>query len=298
MIYDILIIGGGPAGLTSAIYGLRANKKVLIIEQEQFGGQITRAKSVENYPGFKEISGTKLANLMYEQAKELNMEEVMATVNNVTKNDEIFTVSTTKGDYLSKTVIVATGSKPQKLGVEGEKELTGLGVSYCATCDGSLYKDKTVAVVGGGNTAITDALYLASICKKVYLIHRREKFVAEAKNLKKLKNLDNVTFMTNKVVEKIIGKQKLEKIKIKDVITEEKETLELDGLFLAIGRTPNIELIKEYMKKGNMECEIKGLYFAGDVREKPVYQLTTAESDGTISAILAIRYLNDMNKKD
>ena len=179
MIYDIIIIGGGPAGLSAAIYASRALKKTLIIEKSVFGGQIIQALKVENYPGFEEISGMELGEKMADQAKKLGVENVYAEVTEIKKNKEIFTVTAGQKEYLGKVVIYATGASPRKLHVDNEEKFLGSGISYCATCDGAFFKDKTVCVIGGGNTAIDDALYLANLCKKVYVIHRRDSFRGE-----------------------------------------------------------------------------------------------------------------------
>ena len=181
MTYDIIIVGGGPAGLSAAIYAARALKKTLVIEKSVFGGQITQASKVENYPGFEEISGMELGEKMADQAKKLGVESIYGEVTKIRKEQEIFTVTVGKKEYFSKVVIYATGASPRKLHVENEEKLVGSGISYCATCDGAFFKGKTVCVVGGGNTAVDDALYLANLCQKVYVVHRRDSFRGERK---------------------------------------------------------------------------------------------------------------------
>lgn len=300
--FDIIIIGGGPAGLTAATYGLRANKKVLVIEKENFGGQIVQSKSVENYPGFKEISGMDLGSSMYEQAKNLGMEEVFGEASKITLEDKTFTVSVDKKEYQSKTVIVATGSMHRHLNISREEDYIGAGISYCATCDGAFFKDKIVGVIGGGNTAIADGLYLANLCQKVYMVHRRDSYRAEESKLDLLKQKENVIFIENKVVSALHGDEELTSVTLKDTINNEESNLSLDGLFIAIGQVPNTEIIENYVSLAKdcsaqvgIDCKtnIPGLFVAGDVRDKEIRQLTTAVADGTVSAMMAIDYLED-----
>lgn len=302
MLYDILIIGGGPAGLAAAIYGLRANKSVLVIEKQNFGGQIIESKNVVNYPGFKEISGMELGSSMYEQAKELGMEEKYGEVLEIKKEASKFIVKTKKEEFYSKTIILATGSKTKMLNLENERNLIGKGISYCATCDGAFFKDGVVAVIGGGNTAIEDCLYLANLCQKVYLIHRRDTFRAEAKKVELLKTKKNVEFYLDSVVEKLIGKDSLEEIVIQNVKNNKKTTLKVDGLFVAIGRVANTTLVENLINLASdrtveaddsTKTNIEGLFVAGDVRQKKIRQLTTATADGTIAAMMAINYLEN-----
>ncbi len=302
MLYDILIIGGGPAGLAAAIYGLRANKSVLVIEKQNFGGQIIESKNVVNYPGFKEISGMELGSSMYEQAKELGMEEKYGEVLEIKKEASKFIVKTKKEEFYSQTVILATGSKTKMLDLENERNLIGKGISYCATCDGAFFKDGVVAVIGGGNTAIEDCLYLANLCQKVYLIHRRDTFRAEAKKVELLKTKKNVEFYLDSVVEKLIGKDSLEEIVIQNVKNNKKTTLKVDGLFVAIGRVANTTLVENLINLASdrtveaddsTKTNIEGLFVAGDVRQKKIRQLTTATADGTIAAMMAINFLEN-----
>ena len=302
MLYDILIIGGGPAGLAAAIYGLRANKSVLVIEKQNFGGQIIESKNVVNYPGFKEISGMELGSSMYEQAKELGMEEKYGEVLEIKKEASKFIVKTKKEEFYSQTVILATGSKTKMLDLENERNLIGKGISYCATCDGAFFKDGVVAVIGGGNTAIEDCLYLANLCQKVYLIHRRDTFRAEAKKVELLKTKKNVEFYLDSVVEKLIGKDSLEEIVIQNVKNNKKTTLKVDGLFVAIGRVANTTLVENLINLASdrtveaddsTKTNIEGLFVAGDVRQKKIRQLTTATANGTIAAMMAINFLEN-----
>lgn len=300
--YDIIIIGGGPAGLSSAIYGQRAMKKVLVIEKEVFGGQITQSPKVENYPGFAEVSGLELGEKMYEQAKNLGMESIYGEVTSIKKEKDLFSVFINEKEYKSKTVIYAAGASPRKLGINSEEKYIGSGISYCATCDGAFFKGKTVAVVGGGNTAIDDAIYLSNICKKVYLIHRRDEFRAEPIKVETLKERENVEFILNANVKALQGENLIENIIVST--SNEDKTYFVDGVFVAIGHAPNTEVLEGFipLNTGNyittnrqLETQIPGFYAAGDVREKQIRQLTTATSDGTIAAINACEYLDSLS---
>lgn len=292
--YDLIIVGAGPAGLTSALYALRANKKVLILEAKCYGGQIINANVIENYPGIDRISGFDFATNLYNQVLKLGGIIKYEIVNKIEK-DKI--VITNKSKYQGKAVIIATGAINRKLNIDNEEKLIGKGVSYCATCDGNLYKDKVVAVVGGGNTALEDALYLADIVNKVYLIHRRDEFRGESKYLNELKNKHNVDFILNTEIERINGSEKLESITIKNKQNESKE-LKIDGLFIAIGQIPSNEAFSDivdiddngYIKTlDGVHTKTKSIYVAGDTRVKDLRQLTTAVSDGSIAATLAIK---------
>lgn len=293
---DIIIIGAGPAGLTAAIYALRAGKKVLIFESTCYGGKIIQAKNVENYPGIKSISGTELANCMYEQVKDLNVEIIYEKVINILDGNPKKVVTLNK-TYESKSVIIATGLQNRTLKLDKETSLIGKGVSYCATCDGMFFKDKTVAVIGGGNSAVYDALYLTDLCKKVYLIYRKDKFKSEAIALNKLKEKENIEFILNSNITKLNGENALESIEIKNNLDETK-TLNVDGLFIAIGQTSNVKSIFDKLELDEFgyiitdefcKTNIDGIYAAGDIRKKAVRQLTTATSDGTIAALMAIK---------
>ena len=301
MIYDIIIIGGGPAGLSAAIYASRALKKTLIIEKSVFGGQITQASKVENYPGFEEVSGMDLGEKMADQAKKLGVENIYGEVTQIKKNEETFTVTVGQKEYLSKVVIYATGASPRKLHVDNETKLLGAGISYCATCDGAFFKEKTVCVIGGGNTAIDDALYLANLCKKVYVIHRRDSFRGEPVKVSLLKEKENVEFILNATVKSVDGENFVESITLLENMQERK--IKVDGVFVAIGHVPNTQLLEDFVPltpngyiitNYDLETSVTGFYAAGDVREKKVRQLTTATNDGTIAAIMACEYLNTL----
>lgn len=299
--YDVIIVGGGPGGLTAAIYLLRSKKKVLVLEKEVFGGQITKASKVENYPGFVSISGMELGEKMKEQASLLGMESEYDEAVKIECHDDMFIVTGKTKNYHSKSVIWAAGTSPRKLELSNEQTLIGKGISYCATCDGAFFKDKVVCVVGGGNTAISDALYLSNICKKVYLIHRKDNFRAEPIHVQLLKEKENVEFLYYAQVVGIIGDDKVEKVKIME--NDDLRELVVDGVFVAIGKTPNTRILKDFVPlnpngfiKTNyqLETQIPGFYVVGDVREKKIRQLTTAVSDGTIAAIEVGNFLDQL----
>lgn len=293
--YDLIIIGAGPAGLTAAIYAQRANLKTLILEKETIGGQISSSPLVENYPGFKQISGMELSNNFFEQAMSLGADFEVEEVLKI-ENGKIKKVITDQNTYECKSIIIATGAHHRKLGLENEEELIGRGVHYCATCDGAFYKDKTVAVIGGANTAVTSAIYLSSLCKKVYLIYRKNTLKCEKALLEKLETKENVEILYNTNVTKLIGNP-LEKI-----VLNENEELNVDGMFICIGSEPkaveleNLNLDESgYIISEDCLTNNEGIFVAGDVRTKTVRQVTTATNDGTIAASLAIKYLETEN---
>lgn len=301
MIYDIIVVGGGPAGLASAIYARRALKKVLIIEKNAFGGQIIASPKVENYPGFEEISGIDLGERMFSQAKKLGVESLYGEVTKIIKEDTLFKVTVKNIDYFSKVVIYASGASPRSLGVLNEDKYLGSGLSYCATCDGAFFKNKIVCVVGGGNTAIDDALYLSNLCQKVYVVHRRDSFRAEPVKVAILKEKENVQLIMNAIVKEIKGDDLVKSIVIN--VDDQNKELDVNGVFVAIGHMPNTKLIEDLIPLNSngyaltnldLETPIAGFYVAGDVREKQVRQLTTATNDGTIAAVMACEYLNSL----
>ena len=291
--YDIVIIGGGPAGLTAGIYAARAGKKVLVLEGRALGGQIVNAPNVRNFPGVLSISGIDLAMNMYKQVLEHGGEVKFERAMGI--KDKI--VHTDGGEYKAKAIILATGAENRKLGLYGEDKLVGKGVSYCATCDGNFYKDKTVAVVGGGNTALEDAIYLADICKKVYLIHRREEFRGDKTTVDKIKALKNVEMILSANVKEILGDEKVEGLEL-EIKDGERKEIKVDGVFFAIGYEPqanefadSVELDKNgYIEtKDGIHTSTKGIYVAGDARAKDLKQLVTAASDGAIAATVAVK---------
>ena len=301
MEYDIIIIGAGPAGLTSAIYARRANKNVLVLEAKSYGGQIINTLDIENYPVEEHISGFEFATKLYNQAKNLGAEIVFEKVVDINDLGNEKEVVTTKNTYKAKAIIIATGSENRKLGLPNEDELVGKGISYCATCDGAFYKKKTVAVVGGGNIALEDALYLSDIVEKVYLIHRRDEFRGEESTINHLKEKDNVEFIYNSNVTKLNANDRLESIEVtnKDGSTK---TIEVSGLFVAVGRIPEnqnfakiVELDETGYVKAGEDCHtnVPGIFVAGDNRVKEVRQLVTATSDGAVAATAAVKYINN-----
>ena len=294
--YDCVIVGGGPAGLTAGIYLARAGLKALILEKETIGGQIASAPSVQNYPGFSEISGAELANNMYTQIEELGVELEIETVVGIQNGDEKKVV-TEEAEYVAKTVIIATGAKHRQLGLDVQKKYLGNGVHYCVSCDGAFYKDKTVAVVGGANSAVGNALYLADIAAKVYLIYRGETLKCEKELEKKLREKSNIELLLNTTVKSFNGKETLESITI-NTQKQERE-LTLGGLFESIGMDAQTELVNDLLEKNaanyivSTDCKtsIPGIFVAGDCREKDLRQLTTATADGSIAANYVIKYL-------
>ena len=291
--YDIIIIGAGPAGLTSAIYARRSNKTVLVLEAKTYGGQIVTTDKIDNYPAAPHISGYDFATNLYNQVIELGAEVKFEKAIDIDGKKVI----TEKNEYEAKAIIIAIGVRNRKLNIPGEDKFEGKGISYCATCDGAFYKGKTVAVIGAGNTAFSEAIYLSDIAKKVCVIHRNEKFKASYYLTKKLKSKENVEFILNTNVIKINGKDKITDVDIKDN-EDNVSNLKIDGLFIAIGQIPeNNNLTKDLkidengyiMTDENLQSNKKGIYVAGDIRPKSLRQLVTATSDGAIAAVNAIK---------
>lgn len=301
--YDIIIIGAGPAGMSAAIYAKRAKKNVLVIEALTYGGQIVNTLDIENYPAEAHISGYDFSTKLFNQAKELGAEFIFEKVFEITNNEDYKEVRTNNNKYQAKTIIIATGAKNRKLGLDKEDDYVGKGISYCATCDGNFYKKKEVAVVGGGNTAVEDALYLSNIASKVNLIHRRDEFRASEKEIELVKNKPNIEIYYNSVITEFIGDNHIEKIKILKN-EEEVEELNVSGVFIAVGQTPSNEIFRGlidmddngYIIAGeDCHTNIEGIYVAGDNRKKELRQLVTATSDGAIAATEAVKYLNNKN---
>lgn len=295
--YDVIIIGCGPAGMTAAIYVARANKKVLIIEKETIGGQIASSPLVENYPGYQAISGSELANNMFEQVSELGVEVELAEVKKI-EDGKVKKVITDDNIFEGKTLIIATGSKYRLLGLENEENLIGNGIHFCVACDGAFFKDKVVAVIGGGNSALINAITLSDICKKVYVVQNIDQLSAEKTLIDKLNTKNNVEIILNGSVTSLIGENNLEAIEV-DVLGKIRK-IELDGMFISIGLIPQSEIVKEilsinqygYIETNDCVTNLEGIYVAGDCRDKKVRQLTVATSDGTTAALKAIEYLN------
>lgn len=292
--YDIIIIGAGPAGLSAAIYGARAMKKVLVLDGNNYGGQIINSSMVENYPGVLSTDGFNFVTTLYNQAKNFGAEFISQNVLEMLDNN---TVKTSKDVYRGKVVIIATGLKQRKLGLYGEKELLGKGISYCATCDGNFYKDKCVAVIGSGATALEDALYLSNIAKHVIIINRGLNFKSDELMKKNVEEKKNIEIIYEKSIMRLNGEEKLESITLND-----DTTLNVDGLFIAIGYMPDNKIFKNFVDidengfiiSDDTKTKIKNIFVAGDTRRKQVRQLITATSDGAISATNAVNYLNNL----
>ena len=299
--YDIIVIGAGPAGLTSAIYARRAEKSVLVIEKSSFGGQMTHSPKIENYPAFTQISGIELADKMVEQALELGADIEMDEVTAVKDMGDFKQVICDGGVYEGKTIIIAVGVKHRQLGLPRENELCGNGVSYCAVCDGAFYKGKTVGVVGGGNSALQEAILLAETSKKVYVIQNLDVLTGEVKLQSKIAKLDNVEVITGATVERLLGAPELTSVIIKTESGERQ--LALDGLFVAIGLLPKNEIFSDLAKLNdggyfdsdeNCKTVTDGVFIAGDCRQKSIRQITTATADGATAALAACRYLESL----
>lgn len=300
MIYDMIIVGAGTAGLSAAIYGARAGKSVLVLEANTYGGQIVRSPEVENYPGIAHISGYEFAQNLYDQAVNLGAAVEFENVVEIRADGREKYVVTEDNEYTALSVILATGAVNRPLGVDGEDDFVGAGISYCATCDGAFFKGKDVAVVGGGSTALEDALFLSAYCRKVYLIHRRDAFRGEQKYVDNLKTKDNIEFVLNSQVTALKGNDFLEAVDVKNKVSGETVTLPVSGLFVAIGQMPQngpfaglINLDDGGYIAAGEDCRtnVEGIFTAGDCRTKTVRQLTTAASDGAAAALAACEYL-------
>lgn len=300
--YDIIIVGAGTAGLSAAIYGVRAGKSVLVLEEKVYGGQIISASAVENYPGIRRISGYEFAEELYGQAMELGAELQYGKVQEIRKHSGLMTVKTGRGAYDCRAVILAAGAKNRKLQVEREEELTGAGVSYCATCDGAFCRGKDAAVVGGGNTALEDAAFLSGYCRKVYLIHRRAQFRGEERLIQSLRGKENVELIMESQVVRLNGEGHLESIIIRNDRTGGTRELQAAALFIAIGQVPDNGAFSDlvsldaygYIEAGE-DCRTasEGIFAAGDCRTKTVRQLATAAADGAAAALAACSYLEE-----
>ncbi len=299
--YDIIVIGGGPAGLTAALYARRANKTVLILEKATFGGQITFSPKVENIPGFLELSGNEFAEKLVEQVLEQGAEVECVEVQKIL-DGEVKTVVTDEGEFTAKAVIVATGAKHRLLGLEREESFVGEGISFCAVCDGAFYENKTVAVIGGGNSALQEALLLSDLCEKVYVIQNLPQFTGEQALVERLTARENVEVRFGTVVKSLVGESSLEAIELcdGDGCTD---TLKVDGMFVAVGLVPQNEMVSDLVtldERGYIASDescltaVKGVFAAGDCRTKTVRQVTTAAADGAVAALAACDYINAM----
>ncbi len=299
-IYDIAVVGAGPAGMTAALYGARGGKCVVLFEGAMPGGQILQSERIENYPAFPAADGYTFAANLKAQVDGVGVVTEGVQIDKIEQRDGIFALFAGEMEYFSKTVILATGQTHRKLGVLGEERLIGRGVSFCATCDGMFYRGKEVAVVGGGNTAVQDALVLSEYCERVYLIHRRDTLRAERELAERMKKKENIIFIGDTVVEEIAGEMKLEKLKLQNTKSGEETELAVTGLFEAVGYLPQnaafaglVTLDHDGYIVTNENCEtnVPGIFAAGDGRKKTVRQLTTATSDGTVAALSAVEYL-------
>lgn len=295
--FDAIIVGAGVSGMSAAIYLKRAGISFLLLEQNYPGGQLNRANKIENYPGITEIDGPTLSMNMVEQLNNLQIDVTYEKVLDIIDKKDYKLVKTNNKEYTAKAVLLATGRIPRELCLENEKALVGRGISWCASCDGLLYKNKIVAVVGGGNTAIDDALYLSNICNKVYIIHRSNNFRAEKTSLEKAKDKSNIEFLENRIITKL----NLREDKLDSIVLDNDLVLKVDGLFEAIGSIPNIDYLKSLdididsdyiIVDDKMQTSIEGIYASGDSIKKDLYQVVTASSEGAIAANAIIKYLN------
>lgn len=299
-IYDLIILGAGPAGLSASIYAKRAMMNFLILEKWFPGGEIANTFEVENYLGVNKLSGMELANNMVKHVEDLGIEITVDPVVSVDFTQKIKKIVTEKTTYLTKTVLIATGASARKLNVPGENRLNGYGVTYCATCDGFLYKDKVVAVVGGGDVAVEDAIYLSRMCKKVYLIHRRDKLRAVNALQDRMFKLNNVEVIWDSTVEEIKGKDFVEQISVLNKETNSLQDIEVNGVFIAIGHTPNIDFLNNQVDlidgswiktDSRLETSVLGVYAAGDIRDSYLRQIAMSVSDGALAVSSLAKYL-------
>ncbi|HII93439.1 MAG TPA: thioredoxin-disulfide reductase [Methanosarcina sp.] len=306
--YDLIIVGGGPGGLAAGIYAVRFGLNTLVLERSEISGQIALSGLVENYPGFPAISGLELMEKYKIHAQETGVKTKITDVLAVRSEGGKKIVSTDSGDLESKAVIIATGANPKHLNVPGEKEFLSKGVSYCATCDGPFFRNKTVVIVGGGNTAINEAILLSKIARKVYLIHRRDRLRAAKVLQDKVFAIANIEFIFNASIQEILGSsgeiQRVEKIIYKDIKSEEQHELATDGIFIYVGIHPNTEIIDvEKDKEGFiitdrfLETSMKGVYAVGDCRDTPIWQLVAAVRDGALAAVSANEYIESLKKE-
>lgn len=302
--FDIIILGGGPAGLSAAIYAARSSAKTAIIDISMLGGQPSNYLELENYPGFSKIGGYDLMEKFEEHADMFGIQKFpMEEIQSVDLTSDIKTVTTLNGEFKAKSIIIATGAQSKKLGVEGEKEFVGRGVSYCAVCDGAFYKDKVVAVVGGGNAAVEEAGYLTKFASKVYLIHRRDELRADKIVQERAFKNEKLEFIYDTVVNKINGDGVVKSATIENVKTHEVKDLAIDGIFPYIGFEPNADLFAGQVKQDKngfimvdeaMQTSVKGVYAIGDVRVTPLRQVITAAADGAVAAVYAGRYIETL----
>lgn len=302
MLYDVIVIGGGPGGYTAALYAARANLSVAILEKLSPGGQMGTTDVIDNYPGFPQgVNGFELAMQMKEGAERFGAQTQLAEVTQVELAGQVKTIHTSGGDYQARTVVLATGAHPRELGLPGERELRGRGVSYCATCDGMFYRGKTVVVVGGGNTAVSDVLYLSRLCEKVYLVHRRDTLRASKVYLDPLQKAENVEFVWDSEVKQLLRDQAVTGVRVRNKKTGEERDIPCGGVFVAVGYLPNTQLYRgqvELDEAGYVladettQTNLPGVFAVGDLRKKPLRQVVTAASDGAVAAHFIEEYLN------
>ena len=303
--YDIIIIGAGPAGLTAALYARRAEKRVLVIEKETFGGQITHSPRVENYPGFESLSGSELGGKLFDHALALGAEIELDTVTGIRAADGGVEVVCEGSTHLGASVIIATGSRHRNLGIEGEERFVGEGISYCAVCDGAFYKDKTVAVIGGGNSALQEAVLLSESCAHVTVVQNLGFLTGEESLQNILRSRDNVDFILNATVDALLGEDTFAGITIRDAVSGETRDLAVDGIFVCIGQVPENDAFAGVVTlndRGYVVADeaclptstIPGVFVAGDCRTKAIRQVTTATADGAVAALAACRYLDGL----
>ena len=302
MLYDVIVIGGGPGGYTAALYAARANLSVAILEKLSPGGQMGTTDVIDNYPGFPQgVNGFELAMQMKEGAERFGAQTQLAEVTQVELAGQVKTIHTSGGDYQARTVVLATGAHPRELGLPGERELRGRGVSYCATCDGMFYRGKTVVVVGGGNTAVSDVLYLSRLCEKVYLVHRRDTLRASKVYLDPLQKAENVEFVWDSEVKQLLRDQAVTGVRVRNKKTGKERDIPCAGVFVAVGYLPNTQLYRgqvELDEAGYVladettQTNLPGVFAVGDLRKKPLRQVVTAASDGAVAAHFIEEYLN------
>ena len=301
--HDIIVIGAGPAGLTAALYALRADKSVLVLEKGTFGGQITYSPQIENYPGFAQMSGNEFAEKLIDQVISQGAEIEMENATAIRDNGSTKTVITEDGEHEAKAVIIATGVKHRHIGLPNENELVGAGVSYCAVCDGAFFKGQTVAVLGGGNSALQEAVLLSEGCEKVYVIQNLDYFTGEARLVEKLKTKDNVEFIMGTVISALNGETELESLTLRKESDGSETELKVNGLFVAIGLVPENDAFAEIAGlnewgyiDSDESCVTKtaGIFVAGDCRQKQIRQITTATADGSVAALAACRYIDSL----
>jgi thioredoxin reductase (NADPH) len=299
--YDVVIIGGGPGGLCAAIYAIRLGLNTLLVEREMVGGQIAVSDLIENYPGFPSISGPGLMEKFEEHAKGLGLEIKMTSVDEIIVDGKVRVLKTSDGELPTKSVIVATGAKPRRLGVPGETEFTGKGVSYCATCDGPFFKNLKVMVVGGGDTALKEAVYLSKLASKVYVVHRRDQFRGEKIQQTRAEAAGNVEFLKSHILKEVKGGTVVEKVVVQDLKTQEHKEVEVEGVFIFVGINPTTDFIdvekddnRFIITNARMETSVPGIFAAGDCRNTPLLQVATAVGDGAIAAYTAQSYVEEL----